>query len=81
MRKAVFSMVRRFSGWALAGGLLASATLSAAQTGANPEGILVYNAQHVSLTQAWAQAFTAETGINRVFYSDEDWMFRKTSFL
>ncbi|WP_423065382.1 iron ABC transporter substrate-binding protein [Devosia sp. CN2-171] len=27
------------------------------------EGILVYNAQHESLTQEWADAFTAETGI------------------
>ncbi len=27
------------------------------------EGILVYNAQHASLTQAWAEAFTKETGI------------------
>ena len=28
-----------------------------------PEGIVVYNAQHASLTQAWADAFTRETGI------------------
>lgn len=27
------------------------------------DGILVYNAQHESLTQEWADAFTAETGI------------------
>lgn len=27
------------------------------------EGIVVYNAQHVSLTKAWAEAFTKETGI------------------
>jgi iron(III) transport system substrate-binding protein len=27
------------------------------------EGILVYNAQHASLTKAWADGFTAETGI------------------
>lgn len=30
---------------------------------AEDEGILVYNAQHESLTQEWADAFTAETGI------------------
>lgn len=29
----------------------------------DPEGILVYSAQHASLTQEWADAFTAETGI------------------
>ena len=29
----------------------------------SPEGILVYNAQHASLTQAWVDAFTKETGI------------------
>jgi iron(III) transport system substrate-binding protein len=29
----------------------------------DPEGILVYSAQHASLTEEWAQAFTAETGI------------------
>ncbi len=28
-----------------------------------PEGIVVYNAQHVSLTKAWIEAFTKETGI------------------
>ena len=27
------------------------------------EGIVVYNAQHASLTQAWVEAFTKETGI------------------
>ncbi len=27
------------------------------------EGIVVYNAQHESLTRAWAEAFTKETGI------------------
>lgn len=28
-----------------------------------PEGIVVYNAQHASLTQAWVDGFTRETGI------------------
>ena len=27
------------------------------------DGLLIYNAQHVSLTRAWAEAFTRETGI------------------
>lgn len=44
--------------------LLAGAALSLlALPAAAQEGITVYNAQHESLTQAWADAFTAETGI------------------
>ncbi|HHY51537.1 MAG TPA: iron ABC transporter substrate-binding protein [Alphaproteobacteria bacterium] len=39
---------------------LGAATIPAA---AQDEGILVYNAQHESLTQEWADRFTAETGI------------------
>ena len=30
---------------------------------AQNEGVVVYNAQHASLTKAWAEAFTRETGI------------------
>lgn len=44
----------------LAGIALAALALPAM---AQDEGILVYNAQHESLTQEWADAFTAETGI------------------
>lgn len=40
--------------------LIAAPGLSHAQ---NADGILVYNAQHASLTKAWAEAFTKETGI------------------
>ncbi len=37
---------------------------AAAQSAAPAEdGILIYNAQHAGLTQAWADAFTKETGI------------------
>lgn len=39
------------------------AALAASPALAQDEGIVVYNAQHESLTQAWADAFTAETGI------------------
>jgi iron(III) transport system substrate-binding protein len=42
--------------------LTALPAASMAQTGA-AEGIVVYNAQHASLTQAWADGFTRETGI------------------
>ncbi|GGF27897.1 iron ABC transporter substrate-binding protein [Youhaiella tibetensis] len=43
---------------------LAILTLSAAAVPARAqEGITVYNAQHEALTQAWADAFTKDTGI------------------
>lgn len=43
---------------------LAAIPLAGAVAADGPsEGILVYNAQHASLTQAWADAFTKETGI------------------
>ncbi len=43
--------------------LCASVTLAATRAHAQAaEPILVYNAQHVSLTKAWAEGFTAETG-------------------
>jgi iron(III) transport system substrate-binding protein len=54
-----------FAGAALTAlALIAAPSLSQAQ--ASPEntgGILVYNAQHASLTKAWADTFTKETGI------------------
>lgn len=46
---------------ALAASLLFASFGASAQ--ATPEGIVVYNAQHASLTQAWVEAFTRETGI------------------
>ena len=42
-------------------GLLGTALVATAQSA--PEGIVVYNAQHASLTQAWAKGFTSDTGI------------------
>ncbi|ODU55643.1 MAG: iron ABC transporter substrate-binding protein [Acetobacteraceae bacterium SCN 69-10] len=42
---------------------LAAALLAAPVARAQPPGITVYNAQHASLTKAWASAFTRETGI------------------
>jgi iron(III) transport system substrate-binding protein len=47
---------------ALAVGLLGTSLVALAQS-PTPEGIVVYNAQHVSLTQAWAEGFTRDTGI------------------
>ena len=45
------------------GSMLVGSPLAMAQSAADAEGIVVYNAQHASLTQAWADAFTRETGI------------------
>jgi iron(III) transport system substrate-binding protein len=47
---------------ALAVGLLGASWAAQAQA-PSTDGIVVYNAQHVSLTQAWAEGFTSETGI------------------
>lgn len=52
-----FSSVRNL---ALAVGLLGAACVAMAQSA---DTIVVYNAQHASLTQAWASGFTAATGI------------------
>src|SRR4051812_16665225 len=44
--------------------VLATAALAQGVPGAaNREGIVIYNAQHESLTQEWANGFTRETGI------------------
>jgi iron(III) transport system substrate-binding protein len=48
---------------ALACGLLGASLSAVAQSAPAGEGIVVYNAQHASLTQAWADGFTRETGI------------------
>lgn len=44
----------------------------AAPVMADDAGIVVYNAQHETLTQAWADAFTAETGIKVTLRNGED---------
>lgn len=51
-----------YSSLALRIGVLAI-TLAAANVVRAQDGITVYNAQHASLTQAWADGFTKETGI------------------
>ncbi|APW40085.1 iron ABC transporter substrate-binding protein [Rhodoferax koreense] len=48
-------------GIALAISALVAPLVALAQSSA--DGIVVYNAQHVTLTQAWADGFTKETGI------------------
>lgn len=50
--------------YAICASALVSLPLAAiAQTPPAADGIVVYNAQHKSLTEAWADAFTRETGI------------------
>lgn len=58
MKSLFLSLVRNL---ALTLGLVGTAFPSMAQSAS--EGILVYNAQHASLTQAWANGFTIATGI------------------
>ena len=73
----------KFSFTALVSVIALSATLSAApltsfaqsaRGGVTPtaDGIVVYNAQHVSLTKAWADAFSKETGIKVTMRNGSD---------
>ncbi len=41
-------------------------------TAVDPDALVVYNAQHEQLTQEWADAFTAETGIEVVLRNGDD---------
>ncbi|MFI5085868.1 MAG: iron ABC transporter substrate-binding protein [Actinomycetales bacterium] len=64
---------------ALATALAATLALSAcggastgSASGKDSDGIVVYNAQHEELTQAWADAFTKESGIKVTLRSGDD---------
>ncbi|RWQ52745.1 iron ABC transporter substrate-binding protein [Mesorhizobium sp.] len=48
---------------ALAGAVALASSLIASPVMAQDDGIVVYNAQHESLTNAWVEGFTKETGI------------------
>ncbi|MGV8921709.1 MAG: iron ABC transporter substrate-binding protein [Pseudomonas sp.] len=54
--------------------LLASALMAAGGVYAAPsaDGIVVYNAQHESLTKAWVEGFTKETGIKVTLRNGDD---------
>ncbi|MDO8712501.1 MULTISPECIES: iron ABC transporter substrate-binding protein [Pseudomonas] len=52
--------------------LLATALLGATQVFAADDGIVVYNAQHESLTKAWVEGFTKETGIKVTVRNGDD---------
>ena len=66
--KSLFSPLVR--GLALSVGLLGTTCGVMAQTAA--DGIVVYNAQHASLTQAWANGFTSATGIKVILRNGGD---------
>ncbi len=53
--------------------LLTTALLSAGHVyAADTDGIVVYNAQHESLTKAWVEGFTKETGIKVTLRNGDD---------
>jgi iron(III) transport system substrate-binding protein len=53
--------------------LLVTAVLSASHLyAADADGIVVYNAQHESLTKAWVEGFTQETGIKVTVRNGDD---------
>lgn len=57
---------------ALATVLLAVPAMLTAPAAAQDDGITVYNAQHESLTKAWAEGFTKETGIKVTLRNGSD---------
>ena len=70
----------KFSFSSLAGGLtlalaIAATPLSAGNAHAEDDGIVVYNAQHETLAQAWAAGFTKETGVKVTIRNGSDMQF------
>ena len=68
------TLTRRAFSLALPASALSASVLSAGAARAQGENITltVYNAQHVSLTKAWAEGFTAETGIKTSLRNGND---------
>jgi len=71
-----FSFTSLVSAIALGATLAVAPLASIAQTARavtpSPDGIVVYNAQHASLTKAWADAFSRETGIKVTMRNGSD---------
>ncbi|WP_091921873.1 iron ABC transporter substrate-binding protein [Phyllobacterium sp. CL33Tsu] len=63
----------QFAGTLIVAAGVASATMVA--SGRAEDGITVYNAQHESLTQAWADGFTKETGVKVTIRNGKDMEF------
>lgn len=68
--KFAFSSLLR--GSVLIGGLIGASSAAMAQGTPATQEIVVYNAQHASLTKAWASAFTQETGIKVTLRNGSD---------
>ena len=67
-----FSLGSLLRGACVAFGVAVLPGLAVAQGAIAAEGIVVYNAQHASLTQAWADGFTRETGIRVTLRNGSD---------
>ena len=67
-----FSISTLWRGATLALAIAGLPCAAMAQGASSVEGIVVYNAQHVSLTKAWADGFTQETGIKVTLRSGSD---------
>src|SRR5215510_5413209 len=65
----------KFSRALATAGAIAATSLLAGPVSAESEGIIVYNAQHETLTQAWADGFTRETGIKVTIRNGSDMQF------
>ena len=65
------NLVLRLAGLVMAGAFAISGT-AIAQNAPGAGSIVVYNAQHASLTQAWANDFTRETGIKVTLRNGND---------
>ncbi len=70
---AVYRMISRIPSF-LKKALLTTAFLSAGHVyaAAQADGIVVYNAQHESLTKSWVEGFTKETGIKVTVRNGDD---------
>jgi iron(III) transport system substrate-binding protein len=52
--------------------VLAGGATTACSSSSEPDGLLIYNAQHESLTKEWIDAFTKETGIKVTYRQGGD---------
>ncbi|MGO4438399.1 iron ABC transporter substrate-binding protein [Rhizobium sp. RAF56] len=70
-----FSVVKLSSALAAAVAVTLASFLTGPATAAESEGIVVYNAQHETLTRAWADGFTKDTGIKVTIRNGSDMQF------
>jgi iron(III) transport system substrate-binding protein len=70
-----FSLARFDRALVLTTAAFAVALMASVAHAEDSEGIVVYNAQHEALTQAWASGFTKETGIKVTIRNGSDMQF------